>query len=231
MSASLNGTPRRRLGGGRDLAAVKEPTAPGGAHEPVMRGPASPQGLWSVPAPPPARTLWRRFAPVPSPPWWVGVHGGAGETTMATLVPGSVAAGHAWPCPEDPLASVVSVFLIARTHASGLIAARDSLAEWAAGVVPGVHLLGLVLVADAPGTLPRPLRELADVVAGGAPRTWRIPWVEQWRLGEPIHDTPLSRPLRRVLTELTELAELTHQTQQSSQMHPSAQYHQRKEHP
>ena len=29
--------------------------------------------------------------------WWLGVHGGAGETTLAQLLEGSWETGHAWP--------------------------------------------------------------------------------------------------------------------------------------
>jgi len=74
--------------------------------------------------------------------------------------------------------------------------------QWAGGLVPSVDVLGLVIVADAPGRLPRPLRDLAQVVSGGVPRTWNVPWVESWRLGEPpaLNDAP--REVRRLVDEL-----------------------------
>jgi hypothetical protein len=55
-----------------------------------------------------------------------------------------------------------------------------------------VQLLGLVAVADAPGRLPRPLRDLLRLVSGGVPRMWEMPWVESWRLGDP--PTPSTLP-------------------------------------
>jgi hypothetical protein len=45
-------------------------------------------------------------------------------------------------------------------------------------------VLGLVLIADAPGRLPRVLDDFADIVGGGVPRVWDIPWIEEWRRGE-----------------------------------------------
>jgi hypothetical protein len=138
--------------------------------------------------------------------WWVGVHGGAGETTLARLLEGSSAAGHAWPVPAPSTRSDRPVVvLVARTHASGLRAAQAAATEWAAGDVP-VRLLGLVLVADAPGRLPRPLRDFARLVAGGVPAVWHLPWHEPWRLGEPIDPRSAPRAARALLDELDELA-------------------------
>jgi hypothetical protein len=80
------------------------------------------------------------------------------------------------------------VLVVARTHAHGLICAQQ-LAARAAGsglaLAAAYRLAGLVLVADAPGKLPKPLAELAQLVSGGYPRAWRVPYVEAWRLGEP----------------------------------------------
>jgi hypothetical protein len=74
--------------------------------------------------------------------------------------------------------------LVARTHAHGLRSAQRAAAEWASGAVQGVVVLGLVLVADAPGRLPRVLDDFADIVGGGVPRVWDVPWIEEWRRGE-----------------------------------------------
>jgi hypothetical protein len=99
-------------------------------------------------------------------------------------VSGSQAAGHSWPVTAD--GSINRVVLVARTNASGLAAAQRAATEWAAGTVPGVLLLGLVLVADTPGRLPKPLRDLRQVISGGVPVVWDVPWVEAWRLGELV---------------------------------------------
>ncbi len=126
--------------------------------------------------------------------WVVGAHGGAGESTVAGLADEWLPAQHAWPHCPLPAACV----LTARTSAGGLLAAQAALRQWAAGDAP-VALAGLVLLADAPGGLPRPLRDLAALVAGGAPRCWSIPWIEPWRLGEPV----VTRAVSRLIRDLT----------------------------
>ncbi|MEV5960566.1 DUF6668 family protein [Kribbella sp. NPDC051952] len=144
------------------------------------RGPSAPQhGV----APPAEDQRLPKFAiPMADTLWWVGVHGGAGETTLSLLLPGTRAANHRWPIPPPPVPT--PVILVARTHGSGLRAAQRAAIEWASGVVQGVAVLGLVLIADAPGRLPRVLDDFADIVGGGVPRVWDIPWIEEWRRGE-----------------------------------------------
>ena len=105
--------------------------------------------------------------------WFVGCHGGAGETTLADLLPASGDAHHRWPIGQP-------VVLVARTHAAGLLAAQKVL-TWAAG---DPHLLGIVLSADVPGKLPRDLTRLAFWVLGAAPRSWYLPWIPAWRTGD-----------------------------------------------
>ena len=75
------------------------------------------------------------------------------------------------------------VVLVARTNARGLRAAQSAMREWQAGEL-GLAVVGLVLMADAPGRLPRALRDLARVLAGGVSRVWPFPWVPAWRVGE-----------------------------------------------
>lgn len=137
--------------------------------------------------------------------WWVGAHGGSAETSLAGLVPGWVAAGHAWPKPFD--GTRARVVLTARTSMGGLLAAQAAATQWAAGVVPHVDLLGLVLVADAPGRIPKALRAFGQVVRGGAPREWSVPWIESWRLGESLALDAAPREVRRLVEELHALIE------------------------
>lgn len=117
--------------------------------------------------------------------WWVGAHGGAGESTLEQLVEGTLAAGRAWPVvgphSGEPRARAA---VVARTTAAGLHAAQQLTRQWATGSLD-VELVGLVLIADARGRLPRALRELAALVAGGAPELWELPWVEAWRTEQP----------------------------------------------
>lgn len=135
--------------------------------------------------------------------WFVGAHGGAGESTLAGLLPNAGAADHRWPVHADD--TVADVVLIARTSVAGLCAARTALTQWAAGTTPPVRLLGLLLMPDAPGRLPKPLRDLAEVVAGGVRdrQVWHLPWVEAWRTG----DSAGPKITARLFTDLARLTE------------------------
>lgn len=170
-------------------------------HNPLSppTGPTSPQR--GIPAPDRVDQLPTLDQSAPAQLWWLGTHGGAGETSLAALMPDWASAGHGWPRvrgQQEPS----RVVLTARSNVRGLRAAQAAATQWAAGMVPFVDLIGLVIVADAPGRMPRPLRDLALVVSGGAPRTWNVPWVEPWRLGEQpaLDDAP--REVRRLVDEL-----------------------------
>ena len=134
--------------------------------------------------------------------WWLGAHGGAGEATLEVLLEGSRAAGHAWPIAPAGDASP-RVVLVARTNAGGLRAVQRASTQWAAGAI-GVELVGLLLVADAPGRLPRPLRHLVEHVSGGVPVVWRLAWVEAWRVGDPVSIDTAPRAVVAVLGEIRE---------------------------
>lgn len=164
--------------GGEESAAV-----------PVVVRPTPQAGITLPPGP--ARFPTRVVAAEPAVTvWWVGAHGGAGESTLEQLLEGSRAAGHAWPLYDQQRTDRPPVAIVARTDVRGLQAAQRLAAEWASGHIP-VDLLGLVLIADAPGRLPRSLKDLAALVAGGVPTTWRLPWVEAWRTsGVSAHRAP-----------------------------------------
>ena len=130
--------------------------------------------------------------------WWVGAHGGAGETTLEQLYVGTRAAGHRWPVSPGRLLAVV---LVARTSARGLLAAQAALRELAERRPP-IRLLGLVLIADAPGRLPRPLRELGERIAGAVPHAWWFPWVAAWREGETPSRANSPKQALRLLEQL-----------------------------
>src|SRR5690625_6883559 len=69
----------------------------------------------------------------PADLWWVGAHGGAGESTLAGLIPEWRAAEGAWPrvSGADQPARVV---LVGRSNAAGLTAAQTAATQWAAGL-------------------------------------------------------------------------------------------------
>ncbi|MFI2378250.1 DUF6668 family protein [Streptomyces sp. NPDC018964] len=150
-----------------------------------IRGPvAVPEA--APPEPAPARAAARRFS-------WVGLHGGAGVSTLAAVY-GGHDSGRAWPGPAGP----PSVLLVARTHAAGLDAVVPAVDMVRRGEAPqGLRLDAVVLVADAPGRLPRPLahrlRSVESVID-----VYRVPWVDEWRLGDlsgrpPRGTEPLAR--------------------------------------
>lgn len=165
---------------------------------PPLVGPDSPQsetvdrpdGQWRLP------TVNYDQSP---PLWWLGVHGGAGESSLASLEPAWSAAEHCWPASRGGDENVV---LVARTSFNGLTAAQKVIEQWASGDVAEVNVLGLVLIADSPGKPPKPLRQYADLISGGVPRTWRLPWVEAWRIDPPsLQNSP--RAVRKLIKDLS----------------------------
>jgi len=113
--------------------------------------------------------------------WFLGVHGGAGETSLAQLFAGVAAAGHHWPI--DPQART-RVVLVARTNFAGMTATQAAMRDWSVNHRQHAAVLGLVLIADRPGGLPRQLLDLQHDLEGATPHLWRLPWVERWTLGE-----------------------------------------------
>ncbi|WP_416983127.1 DUF6668 family protein [Streptomyces sp. T028] len=124
------------------------------------------------PGPGPYPSVSRRFS-------WLATHGGAGASTLAAVY-GGHDCGRDWPAPGDP----PSVLLVARTHATGLESALRALEVFRRGEAPhGFDLDAVVLVADAPGRLPRPLVQRIRVIES-AVDVYRVPWVTEWRLGD-----------------------------------------------
>lgn len=140
-----------------------------------------------------------------APLFVVGVHGGAGESTLSGLVMGAKGTGHRWPATDHTPA----VLLCARTSYAGLSAAQRAARAWAAGQTPSLRLLGIVFIADAPGKLPRPLAEFRQLIAGGVPHHWLLDWHEPFRLGDGA--SPAPRSFRRSLAEINTLVERTNQ--------------------
>jgi hypothetical protein len=98
------------------------------------------------------------------------------------------------------------VVAVCRTSAASLEKARRFGAGWNEGRLGESALWGLVVMADAPGTLPKVLRDLAKLVLGGFPRVWRVPWVEAWRRGAAPGDRAPAE-VRRLSRDLQALAE------------------------
>ncbi|MFJ9393546.1 DUF6668 family protein [Streptomyces californicus] len=126
----------------------------------------------------------------------MNAHGGAGASTLAQLF-GGHDSGLAWP--DVAAGRPGGVLLVARTHASGLQAVSRVLnAARQKEIPPGVALSAVVLVADAPGRLPRELGRRIKVI-GSVVDVHRVPWVPSWRTGN------LSGPLPREVAALRRL--------------------------
>ncbi|MCU1515352.1 MAG: hypothetical protein JWQ75_73 [Pseudarthrobacter sp.] len=134
--------------------------------------------------------------------WVTGAHGGSGESRIADLIGGARATGHCWPVLAD--GSTPRVLLVCRADMRGLTAARNALTQWASGAAPELDLLGLAVLADAPGKTPKPLRDFAAIIGGGAPRLWTLPWVEAWRHRDAT--PPPAREYQRFITDVAALA-------------------------
>ncbi|MFF1252618.1 DUF6668 family protein [Pseudarthrobacter sp. NPDC058329] len=148
-----------------------------------------------------ADRLSRRTMTVSAALWIIGAHGGAGESTIADLL-GARATDHCWPVLQN--GSKPRVLLVCRADMRGLTAARNALTQWVSGATPKADLLGLAILADAPGKTPKALRDFAAIVGGGAPRLWALPWVEAWRIGDTT--APSSREYQRFITDMAALA-------------------------
>jgi hypothetical protein len=158
----------------------------------------------AVTAPPPVPQ-----PPTPAPPLpsragcaLLAAHGGAGVSSLlraGLAAAGGVDARRTWP--EGGAA-----LLVARSSTSGLEAAREAARAHAAGDTGlDVTLLGLVLVADAPGRLPPRLRDLADLVAGAFLRVWQVPWLTEWRLAATTEPLPAHPEVTRLITDVRAL--------------------------
>jgi hypothetical protein len=138
--------------------------------------------------------------------WVVGVHGGAGESTISELSPHFREAHHQCPAPGGLMAQCI---LVARTNAAGLYNARAAAKQWGASVVPHILLLGLALIPDAPGRIPKELGREITRSSGGVPRVWHLPWIEDWRYHAPgytqLDTTDLPRSVEKMLADLDQL--------------------------
>ncbi|WP_128381803.1 DUF6668 family protein [Streptomyces cavernae] len=160
-----------------------------GGPEIWLRGPVVAPAPHRV-EPPRLVATARRFA-------WVAVHGGAGTTTLATVF-GGLDAGRGWPRPER--GEPESVLLVARTHATGLDAVSHTLDVFRRGdAPPGLDLNAVVLVADAPGRLPRPLVQHIEVITSVVD-VYRVPWVNAWRSNDFTAGPPRESSLLARLT-------------------------------
>lgn len=125
----------------------------------------------------------------------VGTHGGAGASVLAELLGAGLAddTGRLWPQPHPwvPESSGGRVLLVARAHRSGLLSLREVLTAWHAGAyVPGLPLMGICVIDDAPRATKGQAAEIRALTAM-SPRGWHMPWQESLRMTAPS-EAPLS---------------------------------------
>ncbi len=184
--------------------------APSGPSVPIPPPPAVAAGLRWAPGVD-GLTVRRRIrrSAVDGAPllWTVGAHGGAGASTWARIL--NVGdAGASWPQHVNPTRAL-SIVVCCRSTVAGLRAAQDVAIEWAAGALPG-QLVGLVVGADAPGRLPRELRDQLQITSGAFPHCVFVPWQAQWRFAkESDVNTNLSRRINKIAATVTAWTERT----------------------
>lgn len=176
-------------------------------------GPPSPPPL-APPVPPGEPGLQGVIVTPSALVYVVGLHGGAGTSTLADLIreeaaglslPGDAAleGNKIWPISSVPGAPI-NVIAVARTHYRGLQVAERFALAWAAGELPG-RLLGIVFVDDGPQLAKAQLKAV-ERIGRMTPHGWRIPWAEAWRLGEPSLKTSSSRA-RWIIHRVRKLAQ------------------------
>lgn len=151
--------------------------------EPAVEEPPAARGGLSVPisdlVPPDTTDRFpRRVRARAGEVWLVSTHGGAGSSSLGAALD-MPATTRAWPLRED--GQPVPVVLVCRSNFTGIEAARLAAREWASGSVPGVQVVGLVVVADASGRLPKELQRMVEHIAGAVPTVWRVGWEEDLR--------------------------------------------------
>jgi hypothetical protein len=120
--------------------------------------------------------------------WLVGIHGGAGTTTLAAAGVG-IDSGRRWPkrpewskpglrpAPGPPPGGLL---LVVRETAAALTMATKATAAVQQGRVPDwLQVLGLVVVAAGPGKPAKIVRERLELAKGWMPEVWRVPWVPE----------------------------------------------------
>ncbi|WP_330179600.1 hypothetical protein OHB26_24505 [Nocardia sp. NBC_01503] len=140
--------------------------------------------------------MWQRAVPnrPARPPllWLVGVHGGAGVSSLAASMSWAGDAGQRWPARIGIGADMDSplVVLVARTHMRGMNTLHRALISHEQHATPaGSEVVGIITVADSARPLPNPVIERRDDAEDLArelgAQVWRLGWLEQWRALEP----------------------------------------------
>lgn len=155
--------------------------------------PMSPRAVSGAPRVPEAQRLARQSVRATAEPavWLVDAHSASGASSVAAFL-SDAAAVHAWPTGGQSPALVVC-----RSSVRGLRAAQRAVLDWAGGEIP-VSLAGVVIVADAPGRLPRACRDLERLLSGMVPAVFHVPWIEAFRTSEDVPQISVPRSVVRI---------------------------------
>lgn len=131
----------------------------------------------------------------------MGLHGGAGATTLSTLLGESALdVGRAWPLSQSTRTQApwpLPVIAVARTDHTGLSAADRFVRSWANGQLSGSQLSALVLIEAGPRTSDarkKATKRLLRMV----PRGTHIPWMDPW-LDAPPDPARLPGRIKRII--------------------------------
>lgn len=174
------------------------PTDPLLGEELAAVGPSRPLGI-DAPA---GASLARAFVESDPRTQLVGLHGGAGTSTLVRLLGSDLVLDAGT---KVPMGGTPRVLFVARTHAAGLAAVQEAAQVWAAQRLSDVDVLGLVLVDDGPRIGKEQLAACRQVMRI-LPRTWRIGWVEPWRTQTEPDPASAPRRTRATLRELRTIA-------------------------
>jgi hypothetical protein len=134
--------------------------------------------------------------------WWLGVHAGAGETTLAGLAVGTRAADHAWPLRSVSGASH-DVTLVARLTEDGIAAAyRAALEARREDLAGHVRLHGVVLIPVGRETRSAEARLRERRLRTEISRVWVLPWMEGWQSGQRHFDGKAPAAYRQLCHDL-----------------------------
>lgn len=104
--------------------------------------------------------------------WAVAAHGGAGATTLGRVLAPVGDAGSQWPVHDEFTYCVV----VCRSTRTGLDAAQSAVLQAQSGHAAQCQVLGVVIVADAPGRVPKPLVR-RELVLEELSTVWRVPYL------------------------------------------------------
>ena len=131
----------------------------------------------------------------------LGLHGGAGATTLTTLL-GSPASdiGRAWPISINPWTQrewPIPVIAVARNDHSGLEATDRFIRTWASGQLTGSVLSALVII-DAGPKLSDARKKATKRLLRMVPRGTHIPWIDSW-LDAPPDPARIPGRLKKII--------------------------------